>query len=152
MKLNPKEPPPILFYSGTFQYNHRFHYHLHESPPLVMAQNQSTSRRIPHPIDQRLVIEETKVSTLLLFLHSCFRVLRILFLYSTWKSEGCRGNRSFSSEKYWNWTFWTQMFWMWRRTCDKKLPSLPLSHAQDTYLWLGNFSYKCSVVKLQGCR
>ena len=28
-----------------------------------MAQNQSTSRRIPHPIDQRLVIEETKVST-----------------------------------------------------------------------------------------
>ena len=59
-------PPHPLFY-GTFQYIHPFHYHLHENSPLVMAQNQSTSRRIPHPIDQRLVIEETKVSTLLLF-------------------------------------------------------------------------------------
>ena len=53
-------PPHPLFY-GTFQYIHPFHYHLHENSPLVMAQNQSTSRRIPHPIDQRLVIEETKV-------------------------------------------------------------------------------------------
>ena len=54
------------------------------------------------------------------FLHSCSLVLRILFLYSTWKSEGCRGNRSFSSEKYWNWTFWTKMFCLRRGNTENE--------------------------------
>ena len=144
----PQSPPhPLLLWHFSVHSS----FSLSSSPKLTSCDGAESEYESENSASYRSKIRNWRNKGIdnFTFLQSCFLVLRILFLYSTWKSEGCRGNRSFSSEKYWKWIFWTKMFWLRRRTWDKKLLSLPLSHVQDTYLWLGNFSYKCSVVKLQ---